>query len=133
MDLAICLLQNNLYPFCMFKSEIQKVRYSCPSPCPKFRYSCIRSEPSHWTEVSSQLFHTCFTPGERPSLLIDRRLGGPVASPNVLERRKSFALVGNQTPDYPVRSLATTFATLTPVRGTAVLNITVTLKAPCTF
>jgi hypothetical protein len=84
-------------------------------------------------EVSSQLFRTCFTPGERPSLLIDRKLGGQIADPDVLEKRKSVALAGNQTPDYPVRNVITTFSTLSPLRGTAVLNITVTLKAHCTF
>lgn len=83
--------------------------------------------------MSSQLSHTCFTAGERASLLIDRRLGGPIAGLDVLETRKSVALAGNQTPDYPVCSLVTTFATLFPVQGTAVLNITVTLKANCTF
>ena len=84
-------------------------------------------------EVSSQVFHICFTPGEGPSLFIDRKLGGPIAGPDVLEKRKSVALAGIQTPDYPVRSLIATFVTLSPVSGTTVLNITVTLKTHCTF
>ena len=29
--------------------------------------------------MSSQLFHTCFVPGGRHSLLFDRKLGGPIA------------------------------------------------------
>jgi hypothetical protein len=56
-----------------------------------------------------------------------------IASPDVLEKRKSVALVGIQTLDYPVSSLITTFATLSPVQGTAVLNIRVTLNVHYTF
>jgi len=42
-------------------------------------------------------------------------------------------MAGNQTPDYPVCSLVTTFATPSPVQATAGLNITVTLKTNCAF
>jgi hypothetical protein len=49
------------------------------------------------------------------------------------KRERYVALVGIQTLNYPVCSLVTTYAILSPVQRTAVLNITLILNALIDF
>lgn len=71
--------------------------------------------------------------GKIPHCSSKRGWADPIARLDVLEKGKSVALEGIQTLDYPILSLVTTLVTPSPVHGTALLNITITINAHYTF
>jgi len=55
----------------------------------------------------SNLQYSCFTLGKHIPVCIKKRLGGPQARLDVLEKRKSLSTATNQTTSHPVSSPAT--------------------------
>jgi len=55
----------------------------------------------------SNLQYSCFTPGKHTPVCIKKRLGGPQARLDVLEKRKSLSTATNQSTSHPVSSAVT--------------------------